>query len=117
MATSGMLVVSFTSHIVLTCVLSDVPCRDRILSLGPTFIKIGQLFSTRTDILPAEVTEELSRLQDRVPAFSSQQAIGILERELAMPVLQAFRTFQERPIAAASLGQVSLILQDHASVP
>ncbi|KAK9861903.1 hypothetical protein WJX84_010557 [Apatococcus fuscideae] len=81
-------------------------CRERILSLGPTFIKIGQLFSTRTDILPAEVTEELSRLQDRVPAFPSKQAVAILERELGMPVTQAFRSFQQQPIAAASLGQV-----------
>ena len=76
--------------------------------MGPTFIKIGQLFSTRTDILPVEVTEELSRLQDRVPAFSSQQAVGILERELGMSVAQAFRSFEYQPIAAASLGQVSL---------
>ncbi len=80
--------------------------RERILQLGPTFIKLGQLFSTRSDLFPAEFVEELSKLQDRVPAFSSDKAIAIIEKELGAPINQLFTEFNSRPIAAASLGQV-----------
>lgn len=65
-----------------------------------------QLFSARSDIFPVEFTEELSLLQDRVPAFPSEKAIAIVERQLGSPVSVLFRSFEERPIAAASLGQV-----------
>ncbi|PSC67309.1 putative aarF domain-containing kinase chloroplastic [Micractinium conductrix] len=80
--------------------------REQILQLGPTYIKIGQLFSTRSDLFPPEFTEELSKLQDRVPAFSADKAEAIIERELGAPVSVLFRDFDRRPIAAASLGQV-----------
>ena len=80
--------------------------RESILQLGPTFIKLGQLFSTRSDLFPAEFVEELSKLQDRVPAFSAEKAIETIERELGAPVDQLFAEFDSVPIAAASLGQV-----------
>lgn len=80
--------------------------RETILQLGPTFIKIGQLFSTRSDLFPIEFVEELSKLQDRVPAFSAAKAIATIERELGAPVGQLFSEFDPTPIAAASLGQV-----------
>lgn len=81
-------------------------CRQSLLALGPTFIKVGQLFSTRSDLFPAAFTEELAKLQDRVPAFAPAKAIAIIEAEFGAPVRQLFRSFQEQPIAAASLGQV-----------
>jgi predicted unusual protein kinase regulating ubiquinone biosynthesis (AarF/ABC1/UbiB family) len=80
--------------------------RKSILELGPTFIKAGQLFSTRADLFPAEYVEELSKLQDRVPAFSYEQALEILEADFNKPVEELFRTFDPIPLAAASLGQV-----------
>ncbi|XP_076909057.1 protein ACTIVITY OF BC1 COMPLEX KINASE 7, chloroplastic-like [Bidens hawaiensis] len=80
--------------------------KKRVLQLGPTFIKLGQLFSTRSDLFPHEFVDELANLQDRVPAFSIEKAKGFIENELGAPVDVLFREFEERPIAAASLGQV-----------
>ncbi|KAG1679839.1 hypothetical protein FOA52_012752 [Chlamydomonas sp. UWO 241] len=77
-----------------------------ILNLGPTFIKLGQLSSTRSDLFPAEFIQELTKLQDRVPAFTADKAIAIIERDLGQPISRLFATFDRRPIAAASLGQV-----------
>jgi predicted unusual protein kinase regulating ubiquinone biosynthesis (AarF/ABC1/UbiB family) len=80
--------------------------KGRLLTLGPTFIKLGQLMSTRVDIVPKEYVEECASLQDRVPGFSGERARRVLEKELGRPVEDVFDRFDEVPIAAASLGQV-----------
>ena len=82
--------------------------RDTFLELGPTFIKLGQLFSTRADLFPAEYVEELSKLQDRVPAFGYAQVEEIITRDLGKSVTELFASFERTPLAAASLGQVHL---------
>ncbi len=79
---------------------------NTLLHLGPTFIKIGQALSTRVDLLPLEYVQALSELQDKVPAFSAEVAIAIVETELGKPIFTLFRDFDRQPIAAASLGQV-----------
>lgn len=80
--------------------------KESLLELGPTFIKAGQLFSTRADLFASEYVTELSKLQDRVPAFPYEQASTIVEEELGRPVNQLFQKFDPIPLAAASLGQV-----------
>jgi predicted unusual protein kinase regulating ubiquinone biosynthesis (AarF/ABC1/UbiB family) len=80
--------------------------RDTFLELGPTFIKLGQLFSTRADLFPVEYVEELSKLQDRVPAFSYDLVAEIIERDFGKTIPELFASFELIPLAAASLGQV-----------
>ncbi|XP_010929058.2 protein ACTIVITY OF BC1 COMPLEX KINASE 7, chloroplastic [Elaeis guineensis] len=80
--------------------------REQVLQLGPTFIKLGQLSSTRSDLFPREFVDELAKLQDRVPAFSPEKARAFIQNELGSPVDVLFKEFEDRPIAAASLGQV-----------
>ncbi|KAJ1427756.1 UbiB domain [Sesbania bispinosa] len=78
--------------------------KESILRLGPTFIKIGQQFSTRVDILPQEFVDQLSELQDQVPPFPSETAIAIVKEELGAPLGDIFDQFDYEPIATASLG-------------
>lgn len=80
--------------------------RERVLQLGPTFIKLGQLSSTRSDLFPREFVDELAKLQDRVPCFSPEKAKDLIKKELGVSVDLLFKEFEDRPIAAASLGQV-----------
>jgi len=78
---------------------------DSLLTLGPTFIKLGQLLSTRPDILPPEYIAEFVKLQDRVPPAEWSEAQTVLEEELG-PVEESFAAFDTDPISGASLGQV-----------
>ncbi len=80
--------------------------RETFLDLGPTFIKLGQLFSTRADLFPTEYVEELSKLQDRVPAFPFEDAKAIIEADLGKSLGPLFKSVEAMPLAAASLGQV-----------
>jgi ubiquinone biosynthesis protein len=76
--------------------------------LGPTFVKIGQIASTRPDLLPADIIEELIKLQDSVPPIPYHEAASVLEAELGAPVEELFARFEQTPVAAASIGQVHL---------
>ncbi|WP_018257685.1 AarF/UbiB family protein [Halomicrobium katesii] len=78
---------------------------DSLLTLGPTFIKLGQLLSTRPDVLPPEYIDEFAQLQDRVPPAPWDEARTVLEDELG-PVDEAFDDFEDEAISGASLGQV-----------
>jgi ubiquinone biosynthesis protein len=74
--------------------------------LGPTFVKLGQLLSTRPDLLPAELIDELRRLQDDVPPLPFDEMKRAIESELGAPISEMFSMFDERPLASASIGQV-----------
>lgn len=74
--------------------------------LGPTFIKFGQILSTRHDLLPKEYITELEKLQDNVPPFEFSEAKKVIEREFEEKIEDIFRTFDQEQIAAASIGQV-----------
>lgn len=74
--------------------------------LGPTFVKFGQVISTRPDLVPADVIEELKELRENVPQFDSDQAIALVERELGQTIAAAFAEFSAEPLAAGSLAQV-----------
>ena len=75
-------------------------------SLGPIFVKFGQVMSTRRDLLPPDIADELARLQDRVPPFDSTIAIAIIEKAFGRPLAQVFETFNPVPVASASIAQV-----------
>jgi len=80
--------------------------REALEHLGPIFVKFGQVLSTRRDLLPPDIADELAKLQDRVPPFSSNQAVGIIERAFGRPLGDIFVDFTHKPVASASIAQV-----------
>ena len=83
-----------------------VRLRKSLEALGPIFIKFGQLLSTRRDLLPEDVSDELALLQDRVPPFPASEAVDIIERDLGRQVDELFARFDHEPMASASVAQV-----------
>ncbi|GAA3404404.1 AarF/ABC1/UbiB kinase family protein [Paenibacillus hodogayensis] len=80
--------------------------RNVLEELGPTFVKLGQIASTRSDLIPKPILKELEKLQDDVPPFSFHEARTIIEAELGSELEHAFASFDAEPLAAASIGQV-----------
>ena len=93
-------------HAAIHCLIYVQTQAMLLCCISPLWLQVGQLFSSRSDLFPAPFTEELSKLQDRVPAFNPKKAIAIVEAEFGAPVSQLYRSFDELPLAAASLGQV-----------
>ena len=96
-----------------------IPTRIRLAfeELGPTFIKMGQILSSRPDLIPPSFVEEFKRLQDRVPPFPFEQVRETVERELGVPIEENFSCFCETPEAAASIAQVHrAVLRDGSPV-
>jgi ubiquinone biosynthesis protein len=83
-----------------------VRLRRALEELGPVFIKLGQMLSTRRDLLPTDIADELARLQDDVPPFPEAQALAIIETGLGKPVTELFASFEATPMASASVAQV-----------
>ncbi|KAI6679167.1 hypothetical protein NL676_033048 [Syzygium grande] len=83
-----------------------VKFRETLIRLGPFYVKLGQALSTRPDILPTIYCQELAKLQDQIPPFSSSVAIKSIETQLGAPISKIFADISPEPIAAASLGQV-----------
>lgn len=87
--------------------------REALERLGPIFVKFGQVLSTRRDLLPMDIADELARLQDRVPPFSSDIAVATIERAFRKPLDQIFTSFEREPVASASIAQVHFaVLKD-----
>jgi ubiquinone biosynthesis protein len=82
--------------------------REALETLGPIFVKFGQVLSTRRDLVPLDIADELAKLQDRVPPFASELAVAEVERSLGKPIAELFSSFEETPVASASIAQVHL---------
>ena len=83
-----------------------VRLRRALEALGPIFVKFGQVLSTRRDLLPADIAEELAKLQDQVPPFPGELAVAEVERAFGKPIAAVFETFDPKPVASASVAQV-----------
>ena len=83
-----------------------VRLRMALEHLGPIFVKFGQVLSTRRDVLPEDIADELAKLQDQVPPFDSGLAVATIERSLGRPISEIFSEFDRTPIASASIAQV-----------
>jgi ubiquinone biosynthesis protein len=83
-----------------------VRIRRTLEDLGPIYVKFGQALSTRRDLLPEDIADELVKLQDRVPPFASESAKAIIEKALGMSIQHAFAEFEDKPLASASVAQV-----------
>jgi ubiquinone biosynthesis protein len=82
--------------------------REALETLGPIYVKFGQVLSTRRDLVPLDIADELARLQDRVPPFPSQVAVAEVERALGRSVGELFGAFEREAVASASIAQVHL---------
>ena len=80
--------------------------RDALQTLGPVFVKFGQMLSTRPDLFPEDIVHCLEKLQDRVPAFDSETAISMVEKNYRKPINELFLRFDKKPLASASIAQV-----------
>ena len=80
--------------------------REALERLGPIFVKFGQVLSTRRDLLPPDIADELARLQDRVPPFPTEVAVATIERAYGKPLDEVFAHFERQPVASASIAQV-----------
>ncbi|HEX5626722.1 MAG TPA: AarF/UbiB family protein [Actinomycetota bacterium] len=88
--------------------------RSSLEELGPTFAKIGQILSTRPDLMPPEFIQELATLQDNVPPLTEEQVVRVMEQELGVPWEDVFETIDPRPLAAGTIAQVHrATLADH----
>jgi ubiquinone biosynthesis protein len=85
-----------------------VRLRQALEALGPIFVKFGQILSTRRDLLPPDIADELAKLQDRVAPFPAGQVMAILQRVYGKPASEVFREFASEPVASASVAQVHL---------
>jgi len=83
-----------------------VRLRLALEDLGPIFVKFGQMLSTRRDLIPPDISDELAKLQDQVPPFPSAQAVAVLESAYRKSLREVFRSFEETPVASASVAQV-----------
>jgi len=91
--------------------------REALEHLGPIFVKFGQVLSTRRDLLPPDIADELAFLQDRVPPFSSDVAVGTIERAFGRPLNEIFVEFTHKPVASASIAQVHFaVIKDNSGV-
>ena len=94
-----------------------VRLRMALEELGPIFVKFGQVLSTRRDLMPFDIAEELARLQDRVPPFDSDLAIAQITKSLRAPPSELFASFERQPVASASIAQVHFaVLKDGREV-
>ena len=82
--------------------------RRALETLGPIFVKFGQILSTRRDLLPEDIADELAKLQDQVPPFPGDEAVAMIERAHRKPITQLFQRFERTALASASVAQVHL---------